>query len=433
MDLGPPLRAGARRLAATLGLLLLSLVAGAARAADPDEGPRRVVLVLDNSASMRINDPQSRIRDAIAGVIGRLRPVDEVGLVAFDGRARSVHRLQPAVGSGLRERVGSSVSSLSYRGHATDLAAGLERALRELEATPEPPGTSSVVLLVTDGIMDTGSRENDIARERWLRDTLLERCRRSGVRILAVAFTDNADHDLLQAMARETGGAYFKVLADGDVAGIFADVEDALTRPAPPELPRTGPSPVAARAGPPPQSAPPPPEIRVERVEVPVPVTVPEKAPAHLTYLLVLAVLLAGGGLVVALARRRERPSAGDEGGLLERVEVTLHDLATGDEIPITRRVTKIGRRPDNDIVIDQPTLSGQHAVLEVRDGVYYLSDLRSTNGTFVNEQRLSEATVLRHGDILRFDKYKYAFEDVLEGDATQHATSGDETMVRAD
>ena len=60
-----------------------------------------------------------------------------------------------------------------------------------------------------------------------------------------------------------------------------------------------------------------------------------------------------------------------------------------GDAIPLTRPTIRVGRRDDNDIVIDDPTISGAHLEITFAQGALYVRDLGSRNGTFVDGQRL--------------------------------------------
>ncbi|MBS0659157.1 MAG: FHA domain-containing protein [Verrucomicrobia bacterium] len=65
-----------------------------------------------------------------------------------------------------------------------------------------------------------------------------------------------------------------------------------------------------------------------------------------------------------------------------------------------------VGRRDSNTIQIDDPSVSGSHAVLTRRDdGDFTLEDLGSTNGTRLNGKHLERATRLRSGDRVRFGK----------------------------
>ena len=67
---------------------------------------------------------------------------------------------------------------------------------------------------------------------------------------------------------------------------------------------------------------------------------------------------------------------------------------------PLTQNVINIGRRLDNQLVIDDPRISRNHAQLRAIKGRYVIFDLNSTGGTFVNAQRASQS-VLYPGDVI--------------------------------
>jgi hypothetical protein len=66
--------------------------------------------------------------------------------------------------------------------------------------------------------------------------------------------------------------------------------------------------------------------------------------------------------------------------------------------------VTALGRDLDNQVVLVEPTISGRHAVVNQREGAWWIEDLRSTNGTYVNGTRLAPESpaILRSGDVLQ-------------------------------
>ncbi|GLQ87427.1 hypothetical protein GCM10007898_09930 [Dyella flagellata] len=68
-----------------------------------------------------------------------------------------------------------------------------------------------------------------------------------------------------------------------------------------------------------------------------------------------------------------------------------------------------IGRRVDNDIVINDPSVSATHAWIINQQGHYVLMNTLSTNGSFVNDKRIHE-TVLVHGDRVRFGQAEFTF-----------------------
>jgi pSer/pThr/pTyr-binding forkhead associated (FHA) protein len=71
--------------------------------------------------------------------------------------------------------------------------------------------------------------------------------------------------------------------------------------------------------------------------------------------------------------------------------------------------IITIGRVPLNHVVIDNPTVSAQHAILARLGDSYRLKDLNSTNGTQVNSIRITDAE-LKEGDKIRFGSVAAVF-----------------------
>jgi pSer/pThr/pTyr-binding forkhead associated (FHA) protein len=93
------------------------------------------------------------------------------------------------------------------------------------------------------------------------------------------------------------------------------------------------------------------------------------------------------------------------------------------NECPIGLMAT-IGRLPDNALVIDNPAVSSHHACV-FRDGDHFVvEDLESTNGTFVNEERITRH-VLRNGDVLLVGKHKLVFDEVAGGEPVEDQEGG--------
>lgn len=70
-----------------------------------------------------------------------------------------------------------------------------------------------------------------------------------------------------------------------------------------------------------------------------------------------------------------------------------------------------IGRADNNDIVILEATVSGKHASISNENGVYYISDLGSTNGTFVNNKRIRAKQLLNNGDSIQMGAAQLRFQ----------------------
>jgi hypothetical protein len=78
------------------------------------------------------------------------------------------------------------------------------------------------------------------------------------------------------------------------------------------------------------------------------------------------------------------------------------HFLLESDKI-------SIGRSPDCDVFLDDVTVSRRHAVVQRKDGQFFIEDQGSLNGTFLNRRRI-ESGPLEDGDEVQVGKYKMTF-----------------------
>jgi FHA domain len=78
-------------------------------------------------------------------------------------------------------------------------------------------------------------------------------------------------------------------------------------------------------------------------------------------------------------------------------------------EVQITKDKTTLGRRPYNDIVIDNLAVSGEHAVLQMVSSDVFIEDLNSTNGTYINGKAIKKQ-LLTHNDTVEIGKYKIKY-----------------------
>jgi hypothetical protein len=72
-----------------------------------------------------------------------------------------------------------------------------------------------------------------------------------------------------------------------------------------------------------------------------------------------------------------------------------------GQRFTFTQDTIALGRRDDNDVVIDDPQISRRHASLSWEEDTFVLRDLGSANGTFLNAARITEPHALREGDAI--------------------------------
>ncbi|MBF0587872.1 MAG: FHA domain-containing protein [Magnetococcales bacterium] len=88
----------------------------------------------------------------------------------------------------------------------------------------------------------------------------------------------------------------------------------------------------------------------------------------------------------------------------------TLDASQAGLEIELKGQEMQVGRSASNDVALKSPKVSGHHATLLVAYGSWGVKDQGSTNGVFINDERISQERRLRSGDYVRFGPVKFRF-----------------------
>ncbi len=436
---------------------------------------RDMVLVLDNSGSMKKNDPQFLTSQAVTGFLRELDGDTRVAIIIFDQDVRMVVPMTP-VDADSREAILASLRQVNYRGKYTDSPAAMERAIYTLENDGRAEASKSIIFM-TDGIVDTGDTARDREMGRWLREDLTADAASAGIRIFAIAFTEKADFHLIQGLARKTGGDYFRALAPSDLEGVFRGINEKLTpapapEPAPAPVPEPAPAPVPESAPEPasgsvPESATVMPESSPDALPATPPGPAPEVAPAATvpeTPIIApvmpvadttakstpntdtaspqpvpavapqsddqpLLILLGGAVLsliVVVLVMLLRRRGAGAPQPAVTPVATQeyvpeaylndIHGITDARTHPLAGKACMLGRVAGKDtehldyFVIPETTVGRRHALIEYKDFSYWLIDQGSVNGTFVNDERITEPRRLKHGDRIRLHQYEFEF-----------------------
>jgi len=104
-------------------------------------------------------------------------------------------------------------------------------------------------------------------------------------------------------------------------------------------------------------------------------------------------------------------------------IVVQLHEGVAINKFKLDKPVLRIGRDPASDIYIDNTVVSFEHAIIEVKENpepgrsvAYYIEDLKSTNSTFVNGQKITRHE-LKHNDLIRVGWNNFRFIDETQED----------------
>jgi SARP family transcriptional regulator, regulator of embCAB operon len=90
-----------------------------------------------------------------------------------------------------------------------------------------------------------------------------------------------------------------------------------------------------------------------------------------------------------------------------------LDDLrdGAGRRYPLRGAATRVGRLPDNDIILDDATVSRYHAMIVDTGNSFVITDLRSANGVHVADKRIRGSATLADGDRIRVSDHEFTFE----------------------
>ena len=376
-----------------------------------------IVFVLDNSGSMRNNDPNFITKEVVTNFLGGLGEKSHLGMVVFDETANLIVPLTSLDNAEVRTRFLESLDVINFKGKFTNSPAGIERAIYELK-TNGRQDTKKIIIFLTDGIVDTGNKSQDLEKENWLKEDLTRESKNAGIRIFGIAFTDDADFRLIQTLAVRTDGEYFRVFEVADLQEVFTKIKRIIAEPSAQEaLVSTA---ETNRLTP------------IQRKEAPVRQrqVVPEMARKQKSSLvLILAGIIVLLALIVLLLVVRKRKTqvaqpAKDQrkGGKILPAEPRLPQAVLIDvgkaisteslALPLDKDTLKIGRDDGNDVVIARKTISSFHATIEYKEGYFYLEDLRSTNGTCLNDDKLThnEPVRLKSGDKIDFSIHEFRF-----------------------
>jgi len=376
-----------------------------------------IIFVLDNSGSMIKNDPMFITRKVVTNFLGALREDFRLGMVIFDQDARLVEPLTVMTTPETTNRFLKNLEKLDYQGQFTNSPAGVERALYELKKNGRKEARK-VIILLTDGIVDTGDRNQDLESEKWLKEHLTRESQKLGARIFGIAFSDNADFSLMQILASKTEGEYFRAYSAKDIPDVFGQIINIIT-----EIPKESkPSiPVAAK-----------PVVLKPQKETPRPAASEKSEPAkreiaQLPLVLSAIVIFMAVIVLVAIYKRKsedqrtlEAPKIRPQKALPPDHPVFQAELIDAENIiskdslslALNKESVSIGRDDSNDIIIPKESISNLHATIEYKNGYFYLEDHRSTNGTTLNGRAIRENNPVRlkSGDKIHFAVYEFRF-----------------------
>jgi Mg-chelatase subunit ChlD len=186
-----------------------------------------LIFILDCSGSMKQTDPQDLRRPATELIVSLLGPKDRVGLVGFGGSAQTLIPLTDNLPANQKLFSTAIQKHITSQELYTNLSEAAKKGYEEIKGSPR--GTK-ILLLMSDGQMDLGSKEKDAAALNEL-FSLIPELTKANIKLYTVAFTDLSDQKLLADLAEKTKGFFQLAKTDKDLHVIFSSIFEQVKLP----------------------------------------------------------------------------------------------------------------------------------------------------------------------------------------------------------
>jgi len=195
-----------------------------------DKKSMDVVLVMDSSGSMKKTDPHSLRIPAAKLFLSLLNANDRACIVSFSDAASALSPLILLNNDDNRNKLLESAEKITSTGLHTNLYAALNKGL-EIFSADGNSGKEKIIILMSDGMMDTGDAGKDSELSGKLKNELTKSLVSGGIKVYAIAFTEASDRLLLEKVSKATGGFYNLALTDKDFHVVFTSVFESLKTP----------------------------------------------------------------------------------------------------------------------------------------------------------------------------------------------------------
>lgn len=188
------------------------------------------VLLLDASGSMRVTDPQQLREEGAKLFIQFLKPGDRLSIIAFDQEARIIRPLS-AYERDQSDAITKNIAEVGNSGEYTDLLAGI-KAAKELLEKEIRPDANPVIVLLSDGKMDPQPiMGSPMLRTTDLMNNYMPELKAKGIKVHTLAFSEQADKELLQQVALATEGQHWFTPSSEKVHESYADLFLVVKKP----------------------------------------------------------------------------------------------------------------------------------------------------------------------------------------------------------
>ncbi|MFA7386289.1 MAG: vWA domain-containing protein [Thiohalobacteraceae bacterium] len=187
------------------------------------------VLIVDSSGSMKETDPRRLRVPAAKMFLSLLGEQDRVGLISFSDNGYPVLHLT-AAGKRQQDKLFAAADKVSAKGAYTNLHAALIRGQDMLRDEADPQ-RRRMLILMSDGKMDTGDFAQDQILADKIRNETLAELAKDGVEVYTIAFTEASDMALMREMSQRTAALSRLASNDRELHEVFSQIFESAKQP----------------------------------------------------------------------------------------------------------------------------------------------------------------------------------------------------------
>lgn len=190
-----------------------------------------VVLLLDSSGSMKHTDPFNLRLPAAKLFVSLLGAKDRVSIVSFATNTRVLIPLTLVKGQDEnRDQLIKAINKVTSTGLWTNIYDALDKGYEILDKNARKD-SQPIVILMSDGKMDTSDTALDAKLTEALKTTLLRKYKERGITIYTLAFSEESDKNLLEYIAKATNGLFYVDLTSDNLHMRFTSIFENLKAP----------------------------------------------------------------------------------------------------------------------------------------------------------------------------------------------------------
>ncbi|MCX8026719.1 MAG: VWA domain-containing protein, partial [Thermodesulfovibrionales bacterium] len=191
--------------------------------ASSQDKSKKIVLLMDSSGSMKKTDPKNYRKPAAKLFVSLIGEDYQIAVLSFGDTVKTLLSFTENKRSN-RDKIHSAIEKVTSKEFSTHMHLAIKEGYELLK------DTSGIIVLMSDGKLTLGDKEKD---EKAMKELLnmLPSIAKAGIKVYTIPFTEESDIELLERIAKETGGFSKLANTDKDIHIIFSTIFEKIKSP----------------------------------------------------------------------------------------------------------------------------------------------------------------------------------------------------------